>query len=252
MSFDFFNTSSLAFGSKLTTAFNQLNKLKEEAQSNIVQVLKDQDVYNKYIGRNYQVPVPSTGDNPCRVDEVFQVIDAPFIVKDLSYKDKTLSISILTFNSDTLKITTASGLTTLKEGSAYYEQSISNISTDRDINFVKKGTVATGQKLFDFRIDSNGYICLENIIDYISSVDYNNYSSLSKGSNVTLPYTATDYECVVIVGKNNTAEIKLNGTTILGYWNVDSCSRYVIAYLKTGDKLTGNAKQAFKVKYNVK
>lgn len=252
MSFDFFNTSSLAFGSKLATAFNQLNKLKEEAQSNIAQVLKDQDIYNEYIGRNYQVPTPSTGGNPCRVDEVFQVIDAPFIVKDLSYKDGTLSVSILTFNSDTLKITTASGLTTLKEGSAYYEQSISNISTNRNINFVKKGSATTGQKLFDFRIDSNGYICLEDIIDYISSVDYNNYSSLSKGANVTLPYTATDYECVIVVGNNNTAEIKLNDTTILGYWNSRNCKRFVVAYMRAGDKLTGSAQAAFKVKYNVK
>ena len=252
MSFDFFNNSHLAFGSKLTAAFKQLSKLKSEAELNLANVLSVQDVYKEYISRNYQVPVPAELGSPCRVNEVFQIIDAPFIVKRLEYTEGKLYVDVLTFNSTTLRITCASGQTDLKEGSAYYEQSISNLVTGREIKFVSKSKAETGAKLFDFRIDSDGYICLENISEYIQSVDYSNYSSLSKGANISLPYTAIDYECVVVVGADNTAEIKLNGTTILGYWNAFNCKRFVVVYMKAGDKLTGNASLAFKVKYNVK
>lgn len=252
MSFDFFNNSHLAFGSKLTAAFKQLEKIKGEAELNLQNVLSVQDIYKEYISRNYQIPVPSDLNSPCRVDEVFQIIDAPFVVKRMEYKNGKLYVDILTFNSTTLRITCASGETDLKEGSAYYEQSISNLTTGREIKFVSKSKAETGTKLFDFRIDNNGYICLENISEYIESIDYNNYSSLSNGGNISLPYTATDYECVVVVGNDINAEIKLNGTTILGYWDARNCKRFVVAYLKAGDQLTGSAQLAFKVKYNVK
>lgn len=252
MSFDFFNTSHLAFGSKLTAVFKQLEKIRGEAQLNLDQVLKDQDIYSQYIARNYQVPVPSALDSPCRVDEVFQIIDAPFIVKDLSYSGGKLNVSILTFNSTTLRITVASGSTTLKSGSAYYEQSISNLVTGREIKFVAKNSASTGTKLFDFRIDENGYICLENINEYIQPSDYSHYSSLTKGSNVSIPYTAKGYECVVAVGTETNCTIKLNSTVILAYSNAQQAQRFTIVYMKEGDVLSGNITTAFKVKYNIK
>lgn len=252
MSFDFFNTSHLAFGSKLTAVFKQLEKIRGEAQLNLDQVLKDQEIYNQYIARNYQVPVPATLDSPCRVDEVFQIIDAPFIVKEFSYSEGKLNISILTFNSTTLRITVASGSTELKSGSAYYEQSISNLVTGREIKFVNKGTATTGKKLFDFRIDENGYICLEDINEYIQPSDYSHYSSVTDGGNVSIPYTAQGYECVIAVGGLGDTDIKLNDTTILGYWGSGQMQRFVVVYMKEGDVLSGNISYAFKVKYNIR
>ena len=138
MSFDFFNNSHLAFGSKLTAAFKQLSKLKIEAELNLANVLSVQDIYKEYISRNYQVPVPAELGSPCRVNEVFQIVDAPFIVKRLEYVEGVLYVDVLTFNNTTLRITCASGQTDLKEGSAYYEQSISNLTTGREINLKLK------------------------------------------------------------------------------------------------------------------
>lgn len=252
MSFDFFNTSHLAFGSKLTAAFKQLEKLKNEAELNLKNVLATQDVYKQYIERNYQVPVPSGLDSPCRVDEVFQIIDAPLIIKRMERVNDVLYVDILSFNKITLRITNASGNTTLKEGSAYYEQAISNTTSGVDIKFVGKNKAETGTKLFDFRIDNNGYICLENASEYIQSSNYGQYISITDGGNVTLPYTATDYECIVAVGQQSDTDIKLNGITILGYWGSNQNKRYVIAYMKAGDQLTGNVSQAFRIKYNIK
>lgn len=252
MSFDFFNTSHLAFGSKLTAAFKQLEKLKNEAELNLKNVLVTQDVYKQYIERNYQVPVPSELDSPCRVDEVFQIIDAPLVIKRMERINGVLYVDILSFNKTTLRITNASGNTTLKEGSAYYEQAISNTTSGVDIKFVGKNKTETGTKLFDFRIDNNGYICLENASEYIQSSNYGQYASITDGGNVAFPYTATDYECIVAVGQQSDTDIKLNGTTILGYWGSNQDKRYVIAYMKAGDQLTGNASQAFRIKYNIK
>lgn len=252
MSFDFFNTSHLAFGSKLTAAFKQLEKLKNEAKLNLDNVLATQDVYKQYIARNYQVPVPATLDSSCRVDEVFQIIDAPFIIKRMEYTGGKLYVDILSFNKTTLRITCASGNTTLKEGSAYYEQAISNVTTGRDIKFVNKSKSETGIKLFDFRIDKNGYICLENASEYIQSSNYGQYQSITDGGNIGLPYTATDYECVIAVGQLGNTDIRLNGTTILGYWGTQNVKRFIVVYMKAGDTLSGNASMAFKVKYNIK
>lgn len=252
MSFDFFNTSHLAFGSKLTAAFKRLEKLKNEAELNLKNVLEVQDIYKNYNERNYQIPVPATLDSPCRVDEVFQIIDAPFVIKRMERSGGRLYVDILSFNKNTLRITCASGNTDLKEGSAYYEQSISNVATGRDIKFVSKTKTTTGVKLFDFRIDNNGYICLENATDYIQTSNYGQYASLSDGGNISLPYTASDYECVVVVGQQTDTEIRLNGTRILGYWGSGQDKRFVVCYLRAGDRITGNASAAFRVKYNVK
>lgn len=59
MTFDFFNTSNLAFGSKLTKAFNQLDRLCNEAEENIAKFLNQQSIFRDYVHRNYQVPVPT-------------------------------------------------------------------------------------------------------------------------------------------------------------------------------------------------
>ena len=74
---------------------------------------------------------------------------------------------------------------------------------------------------------------------------------MSNGGAVTFPYTATDYECIIAVGNQGSADIKLNGTTILGYWGADYSKRFVVVYMKKGDVLTG-ASWGLRVKYNVK
>ena len=51
MSFDFFNTSLLAFGSKLYAAFVTLDALIREAESNVNQVISDQAIFNEYLNK---------------------------------------------------------------------------------------------------------------------------------------------------------------------------------------------------------
>lgn len=79
MTFDFFNTSNLAFGGKLTTAFKQLFNQVEQAQDNIDSVLERQAIYSEYLFKNYIVGQPTNGSNPCRTNEILN------LVKDINY-----------------------------------------------------------------------------------------------------------------------------------------------------------------------
>ena len=49
MTFDFFNTSDLAFGGKLTSAFKQLFNKCKQAEDNIDSVLEKQAIYSDYL-----------------------------------------------------------------------------------------------------------------------------------------------------------------------------------------------------------
>lgn len=82
MSYDFFNTSNLAFGAKITSAFRQLFASTEQARDNIQSVLDRQAIYSDYLFKNYIVGQPTTKTNPCRTNEILN------LVKDLGFIKK--------------------------------------------------------------------------------------------------------------------------------------------------------------------
>ena len=71
MAFDFFNTSNLAFGAKLTRAFKQLNDLLDAAEEHLTVVYGDLYIYGEYIDRNYLVPVPNRPDAACQAARTY-------------------------------------------------------------------------------------------------------------------------------------------------------------------------------------
>lgn len=74
MTFDFFNTSDLAFGGKLTSAFKQLFNKCKQAEENIDSVLEKQAIYSDYFFKNYIVGEPTNASNPCRTNEILNII----------------------------------------------------------------------------------------------------------------------------------------------------------------------------------
>ena len=74
MTFDFFNTSDLAFGGKLTSAFRQLFNLLQQAEDNIDSVLEKQAIYSDYFFKNYIVGEPTNATQPCRTNEILNII----------------------------------------------------------------------------------------------------------------------------------------------------------------------------------
>lgn len=84
MSYDFFNTSNLAFGAKITSAFRQLFSSAKQAEDNIQSVLDRQAIYSDYVFKNYIVGQPTTKTNPCRSNEILNLIKDLGFIKDLT------------------------------------------------------------------------------------------------------------------------------------------------------------------------
>lgn len=255
MSFDFFNTSYLAFGSKLYAAFVTLENLIKEAKDNVKQVKSDQAIYDEYLNKNYQVPKPSKASAPCRVDELFDIVnDKPVYIRKLQYSNGLLSVDIGLFNRNNNRITRLTGSTGAKLGYCYYStEAVSNTNPDRELHFVDDITRANGTILFEYRIDGSNII---NIVGSISNLflipnDISQYTNISLDKRVATigSYTAQDYECLCIIGKENNIEVKLNGTTILkGQGN--RCVRHCIVYAKKGTTISGTYAEIYRIKYS--
>lgn len=256
MSFEFFNTSALAFGSKLTAAFKQLENSSIYAIDNLDRVLSDLDYYQQYIDKNYRVPVPTREGMAVRVNEIYAVIDEIAEIKKMEYSNNLLSVEVTFFNKTTNRITNAIGSTELKEGYAYVIPAPSNDRLTRNIRFsANDDKKASEILLFAFRVNSEGRIFLKGSL--ISPLklypqDATQYTSLSKGSNLTFPYTATEDECICVVGKRNNFDLKINGTSEIygvGGGVYDNINHTVI-YLKKGDTVSGTIDFGFKINYN--
>jgi len=256
MSFEFFNTSALAFGSKLTAAFKQLESSSIYAIDNLDRVLSDLDYYQQYIDKNYRVPVPTREGMAVRVNEIYAVVDEIAEIKKMEYSNNLLSVEVTFFNKTTNRITNAIGSTELKEGYAYVIPAPSNDRLTRNIRFSSTNDQKASEiLLFAFRVDNRGRIFLKgNLTNPLKLYpqDATQYTSLSKGSNLTFPHTATEDECICVVGKRNNFDVKVNGTSVIygvgggAYDNIN----HTILYLKKGDRVSGTIDFGFKINYN--
>lgn len=254
MTYDFFNTSNLAFGSKLTAAFQSLDNLANAAEQNLNQVFADQAIYNEYTNKNYQVPRPSSLESPCRSDEIFDLVnDSNIFVSKLEYSGGKLKAKVIMFNRNNNRMTIGSGETTIREGYCYIIEAVSNQNTNKELKFSEDIDASLGLLLFRYRVDNANVV---NLIGDVSNLgftplDINQYSSLSKGSTVasTGSYTATGYECVCIIGKRNNIKVQLNGNTVLQGQGADNV-RCCILYLKPKDKISGTYNSIFRINYN--
>lgn len=274
MSFDFFNTSHLAFGSKLTKAFLQLDRLcseAEENQENLELILQE---YSQYVNRNYKAPFPTRPDAPCRTNELFDIINDLNAIKYIRLNEEgNLECAINLFKRVSNRFTVASGSTTLKEGYASVIDSISNAHPEREIQFTEEYPT-TGNVLFQFRVDpedninivgdSKSYF-LPGTFNHIIGMEYDEDVLTDATTSNGKVYEASSYECIICIGYArwgtdrqytdgspdgswSSLLINKNGNTIE---NVNGIQQrvYSVIYLNPGDKLSGNIKRAFRVKY---
>lgn len=258
MSFDYFNNSMLAFGTKITRAFRTLEKLEAEAEANVAQVIKDQEVFNEYIDRNYQVPRPTRDESPVRTDEVFDILnDKEVYIRRLEYSDNKLRVDLTIFNRSNNRITRLSDTTSKKSGYVYFKSSLSNQRPDGTLVFEDDPYLTDESLLFQYRVDSLGNINLIGDTSRLNIIPYDDsqYISMSKGTKLatnSAKYTAKDYEAVLIIGESNQTLVNLNGKWIfgnkekMGYGNIRHC----ILYLKPDDVITGTYDRIFRINYN--
>ena len=255
MSFDFFNPSNLAFGSKLTAAFTQLNNLADAAEENLEKVRLIQETLGQYDRKNYIVPKPSKPVSPCRTNELFDLLnDVSVIINRLEFTDNKLYVDINMFNRTNNRITKGTGSTTLTKGHCYVKTATSNQKPNRELSFDKELRFDLGEELFQFEIDDSGNIILLGNLNNICCFPSNGnvYTSISKGENLSFTngvYTATNYECVCLVGYLNNIQVILNGRVILqGYGS--KMKRHCILYLKPNDEIRGSIESGFRINYN--
>ena len=246
MGFDFFNVSNLAFGSKLTAAFKQLDGLYTEAADNIRQIIDKQEILRQYINRNYQVPEPNKPTNACRTNEVFNLIKGRTIIKDLRYDstNKTLTMELVKHSPVLNRITRATGSTTLESGYCFYKIAPSNANVNTTIRFSDTNDKKSDELfLIRFELDTinKSMMVLDGYDELnIYPLDFSQYTGISLGEVLPNPYTAKGYECVLIVGSEwNGLLVKKNGVTIFDtkcWGNRD----HVTLYLKPDDTISGN------------
>lgn len=276
MTFDYFNTSHLAFGSKISKAFTQLGRLLSEGEDNLEDLFAIYEFYQQYIDRNYPAPFPTRPDAPVRAKELYDLLNDGNTLRSI-YLDSegNLHAAVTLFKRISNRFTVAKGSTELKKGFAFCLDSISNKNYSRDIQFVENYNDGHGNFLFEFRIDANGNL---NIVGdtnkYFIPSNFDHITSLEKGNTVLedallsnkKSYTAQDYEAIVCIGYSvwgtapygndggpdpysSVLNVNINGTNVTeihGY----NLKQWTVVYLKPGEVLTGDIKKAFRVKYN--
>lgn len=255
MSFDFFNTSHLAFGSKLTQAFSELDRQLSSAESNLARLEEYLEIVNIYSGRNYRVALPTAGNKPVRTNELYDSLKGKTAYNIFCDSDNSsLSFRVTLYNQSTHLITKASGFTTLREGYAYVKTTITNNLPEKTITFVKDETPTKGTLLFKFRKDKGtNFVNLTDVNSMlmIDPGDFEAYRSISKGSTISFPYTADDYEAICVIGQVPYLNVKLNGKEVIKGGGIVS-KRYAILYLKPGDVVSaGSIQTGFKINYGI-
>lgn len=273
MTFDYFNSSHLAFGSKLTKAFNQLDKLYKEAENNLSDLFRIYEIYSQYINRNYRAPFPLRSDAPCRSDEIFDVINDSNVLKKAYINDSgKFHVEVNIFKRISNRFTIASGTTSKKKGYAFVVPSVSNVNPNSTIKFVSSYDEGEGNFLFQYRIGSDNSIYLiGNDVEYLIPGDTNYLTGMSLGDTLltdvttSKTYKATDCEAVLCIGysawgddgqhndgsplsKKSCLDVRINSKQVafITGWQ---CKHYIVVYLKPGDVLSGRFKKAVKVNY---
>lgn len=257
MSYDFFNPSNLAFGKKITNAFDTLNKLADAADEAV-----DTAIFNaqRFVGiyqKNYSTPRPTRVDMACRTNELFDLLPNNISVRSLSVSEsnKAFTIKVTYFDEVNARITQAEGSTTERSGYAITKKSISNQNMLQTIRFSKTNKTTQGEMLlFKYEILDDGSILMMGDVSTLdcTPLDFTQYRNITKGENIKLPHTATGYECVCVIGQNPNISVELNGTTLLESINSGYASRqFMTLFLRKDDVLSGShIDKCFKIMYN--
>ena len=74
MTYDYFNTSYLAFGDKLKKAFKSLGSLLDNGYKKVDSLSMQLSFIGNYLDKNYQVINPNNEDDPCNCDTIYKLL----------------------------------------------------------------------------------------------------------------------------------------------------------------------------------
>lgn len=160
MSFDFFNSSYLAFGSKITRAFKSLAQMLDESTENVDYLIRQLSVYN-FSDKNYKIGFPTSETRGVQGQQIFNVLNSqPTIIKNIAINEQGgLTVSFITINKN--KITVATGDSgNLTWGWVLVTLTNTNNSIEKTLRFTQEepGDTAWSNPesvVFKFRIENN-------------------------------------------------------------------------------------------------
>lgn len=257
MTYNFFNAGRLAFGKKITSVFNSLNRLLEGANEHIDEISTTMKYYQQFMGKNYLCPVPTRLEMPVRTNEIFALFEGYAFIKNASTDGTTTTFEITVLNPVSSRITVATGSTNLTSGFAFVKPSVSLENFNRTIRFSETND-PQGEEIFicQFMIDGTDILIIDpNSSDLGLSIgEEANYRSLSLEYVGYGSYTCTKRsECILALDTKSwtDCDIKLNNADMLHVDSLTNSHQYMIFYLKEGDVVSGDTVgEIYRVNYN--
>lgn len=261
MTYNYFNAGRLAFGKKITAAFNSLNELCNSAEEHISGVTDSTRYYAQFVNKNYLCPTPTNPTMPVRTNEVFDIIEGS-LGWNLTRTGSTITCNVVYFNTDISRITKASGSTTKQ--TAYvivrFSSDLNNFNTT--IRFSNTDNPSMSEMtLFKYTVEDGKIFLSEPVNDNVYQlVDVASYRSLSIQYAGVRTYTCNSRaECIFVRtadeeldGYGGPFEIKLNGKVIFQLGSGQITMPFLCLYLKRGDVISGtNVGKIYKVNYNL-
>lgn len=209
MTFDYFNTSYLAFGDKLKKAFKSLGGLLDNGYKKADSLSAQLSFVGSYLNKNYQVANPNDEDDPCNCETIYKLLRnnpisniniSPYLLTSEFEGLKGIQVSLTFFNPITDKLCTALGYSTtenkeITSGTCFLLPSVINNNFNGQLLFFDKNETkivsANAIKLFDFEyISEEDNILLSNISEYIELKPglYDRPYSTGRVINVTNQY----------------------------------------------------------------
>lgn len=278
MTFDYFNTSYLAFGDKLKKAFKSLGSLLDNGYKKADSLSTQLSFIGSYLNKNYQVTNPNNEDDPCNCETIYKLLRnnpisniniLPYsLITDESEELKGIQVSLTFFHPITDKLCTALGYSTINtkeivNGTCFLLPSVINNNFNGQLLFFSKDediiVSANAVRLFDFEyIPEENNILLSNISEYIELKPglYDRPYSTGRVVNVTNQYynkalpsrkmllvktIDTDGDITITVtfkGDSNPTTVYSLHPNTGGKW-----SNYILPlYLNKGDVINSNSK----------
>lgn len=181
MTYNYFNTSMLAFGLNLTNAFKSLGRKLDGLNTNLEVVKNSINENAKYDKTNYPVAAPTRVDAAVRSNELYDLLDkVAIVIKNFSLNNDVLTVEANLFEPQRNRLTCLSGNTEVAQPGKYwvlYKPSLDNNKPEKTIFFLpctlnKNKYDNRGYQTLCKVIIENDRITLTNLNEFMTSKVY--------------------------------------------------------------------------------
>lgn len=275
MGYGYFNNGRLAFGNKLSTAFTSLDKLTQDMDVKINEIIESTASLVAY-NDSYVVPVPTLADKPCNNSMVFDRLEGLTNISVTRDTYGVLAIKAAYYVSSTKSLVVIEFETDLEEGYVYGTYPLSEINSQNlDVEIISQSMyenrldyIKDTNLLFKFQVkrkddEVNDHVVIGklNTDILITATDFDGYKSI-RTTLINLPdgyyeVTDNDYECIISLGYDMNDEERESPVTsvvtinddIVQYLDTFGATTLGVWYLARDDQMLMTSGRALKLEY---